>query len=63
MMLCGVFMSNVKDGELRRNLWELVENWRSDGKDLVEKTDSESLQSNGRARLGCADQVELLLEQ
>ena len=54
-------MSDDKHKQLKEELRELIEQWRSDGKDLVEKTDKESLQSNGRARLGCADQVEELI--
>jgi len=57
---CGE-MGDDEHKRLTKELKELVEQWRADGRDLVEKTDRESLQSNGRARLGCADQVEQLI--
>lgn len=50
------------DATSNDKLRELIEQWRSDGNDLIEKTERESLRSNGRARLGCADQVEELIE-
>ena len=50
------------DATSNDDLRQLINQWRSDGEDLIEKTDRESLQSNDRARLGCADQVEELIE-